>query len=59
MNSATDYRSQAAVCRKAAKLSKRKPTAYLIALAEDYERRAAQLESVAAGRTPAFGNLKR
>ena len=53
MNSATDYRKQAAACRRAASLSKgARPTPYLIGLAEDYERRAAQIEASFAGQKP-------
>jgi len=45
MKRATDYRRQAAACRRAAGLRKRHPSAYLINLAEDYERQAAELEA--------------
>ncbi len=45
MNTATDYRNLAAACRRAADLRKgRRPTAYLINLAENYEKLAAQIE---------------
>ena len=56
MNSATDYRNQAAACRRAANLSKGQPTPYLIDMAKDYEMRAARLEARFAGDTPgAYG----
>ena len=53
MNSATDYRKRAAACRRAATLRRgQHPMPYLINLAKDYERRAAQLEARFAGDIP-------
>jgi hypothetical protein len=51
MRNATDYRNQAAACRRAAKLTKR-PALYLLDLAEHYDRLAARLEVRFAGDKP-------
>ena len=44
MTNATDYRNQAAACRKASSLGRR-PALYLLNLAEHYDRQAARLDA--------------
>jgi hypothetical protein len=51
MKDANDYRTLAAACRRAANLSRR-PVPYLLRMAEDCERRAAQLDASFAGQKP-------
>jgi hypothetical protein len=59
MNSAADYRMQAAACRRAANLSRgQHPTPYLITLAKDYERRAALLEARFSDAEPAAFEMR-
>ena len=51
MQNATDYRSLAAACRRAADMSKRR-VPYLANLAEHYDRLAAQLDAQFSGDKP-------
>ncbi len=51
MPSAAEYRSRAAACRRAADLSRR-PTPYLLTLAEHYDQQAARLDAQFAGDKP-------
>jgi hypothetical protein len=51
MIDATDYRNQAAACRRAANMS-RQPSPYLLDLAEYYDRQATQLDARFAGDKP-------
>ena len=55
MPNATDYRNQAARCRKAANLASR-PTPYLLNMAEHCDRLATQLETQFAGDKPGIVN---
>jgi hypothetical protein len=52
MTKATDYRNQAAACRRAANLAKGRPSPYLLTLAEHYDSQAVQLEASFAGQKP-------
>jgi hypothetical protein len=51
MTTATDYRTQAAACRRASKMGRR-PALYLLDLAEYFDWQAAQLEAQYAGNKP-------
>ncbi len=51
MTNATDYRNQAAACRRASDLGRR-PALYLLDLAEYYDGQAAQLDARFAGAKP-------
>jgi hypothetical protein len=52
MFDAAYFRQKAADCRRAAHLGKRQPTPYLLDLAEEYDRQAAQHEARFAGDKP-------
>ena len=57
MTNATDYRNQAAACRRASSLGRR-PAFYLLNLAEHYDRQAARLDAHFAGDKPGAGGTR-